>query len=230
MSRHRSILAIALLSTSLSLACASSGGTSGGAGDASPALRQKDPYTLVAKESLASSQPAMNRDGTINVVIEIPAGTSDKWEVRMSDGALIWEFTGDRPRVVPYLAYPGNYGMIPRTLLDKELGGDGGALDVMVIGPAVPRGSIVKAIPIGVIRLLDRMEQDDKILAVMPGTPFEKATDVTLLDRHFPGVSDILRIWFDNYAGDSISYLGLGPAASAQRLIDGTSQEYERRN
>ena len=41
----------------------------------------------------------------------------------------------------------------------------------------------------------------------------------------FPGVTDILRIWFDNYAGESISYLGLGPRASAQRLIEITSGE-----
>ena len=46
-----------------------------------------------------------------------------------------------KPREVKYLGYPGNYGMIPRTLLPKELGGDGDPLDVIVLGPAVERGS-----------------------------------------------------------------------------------------
>lgn len=216
------------LALGLPLACATSGG--GGSSDAGPGLTQKDEYTLVAKESLLTSHTATNRDDTINVVIEIPSGTNAKWEVRMSDGALVREFTGANPRVINYLAYPGNYGMIPRTLLDEESGGDGGALDVMVLGPAIARGSIVRAIPIGVIRLLDRAEQDDKILAVMPGTVFERSTDIVLLERHFPGVTDILRIWFDNYSGESISYLGLGPRASAHRLIDETSKEFERRN
>ena len=223
MLRDRSVPTMSLLMAAMLLACASSGGNDS-------ALRQQDPYTLVAKKSLVSSRPAMNRDGTINVVIEIPAGTNAKWEVRMSDGALIWEFTGKKPRVVPYLAYPANYGMIPRTLLDEESGGDGSALDVLLLGPAVDRGSVVRASAIGVIRLLDRAEQDDKILAVMEGTTFERATDLTLLERYFPGVTDILRIWFDNYAGESISYLGLGPRASAQRLIEITSGEYERRH
>ena len=36
-----------------------------------------------------------------------------------------WEFRDGKPRVVAYLGYPGNYGMIPRTLLPKEHGGDG---------------------------------------------------------------------------------------------------------
>lgn len=218
-----SVPAAALLISAMLMACASSGGNDS-------ALRQQDPYTLVAKNSLVSSHPAMNRDGTINAVVEIPAGTSAKWEVRMSDGALIWEFTGKIPRVVPYLAYPANYGMIPSTLLDAESGGDGSALDVLVLGPAVERGSVVRATPIGVIRLLDRAEQDDKILAVMAGTTFERATDLILLERYFPGVTDILRIWFDNYSGESISYLGLGPRASALRLIEITSGEYERRH
>ena len=225
----RALLLLCALALALPTACAtSSAGT--GKSDIAAGLRQKDEYTLVAKESLASSHSATNRDGTINVVIEIPSGTSAKWEVRLSDGVLVREFTGKNPRVVPYLSYPGNYGMVPRTLLDKESGGDGGAVDVMVLGPAVPRGSVLRAIPIGVVRLLDRAEQDDKVLAVLPGTVFENSTDVTLLDRSFPGVSDILRIWFDNYAGESISYLGFGPRASAQQLIRDASEEYERRH
>jgi len=225
----RSLLLLGGAALALTTACA---GTTAGrsSSDGAPGLKQKDEYTLVATESLASSHPAMNRDETINVVVEIPSGTNEKWEVRLSDGALVREFTGKNPRVVPYLSYPGNYGMIPRTLLDKESGGDGGAVDVMVLGPAVPRGSVVQAIPIGVIRLLDRAEQDDKILAVMPGTVFERSTDILLLDRQFPGVSDILRIWFDNYAGESISYLGFGPRASAQKLIQDASAEYEKRH
>jgi inorganic pyrophosphatase len=219
--------ALALV-VALPLACTTSGG--GQDGSTGSGLRQKDEFTLVPKESFLTSHPASNRDGTINVVIEIPAGTNAKWEVRSSDGALVREFTGQNPRVIQYLAYPGNYGMVPRTLLDERSGGDGGALDVMVLGPAIPRGSVVQAIPIGIIRLLDRAEQDDKILAVVPGTVFERSTDVVLLERHFPGVTDILRIWFDNYSGDAISYLGLGPRASAHKLIEETSAEFERRN
>lgn len=39
-----------------------------------------------------------------------------------------WEFKKGKPRVVSYLGYPGNYGMIPKTLLSKESAGDGDPL------------------------------------------------------------------------------------------------------
>jgi len=67
--------------------------------------------------------------GMINAVIEIPSGTVAKWEVEKSNGSLEWEVVNGKNRVVDYLGYPGNYGMIPQTLLPKELGGDGDPLD-----------------------------------------------------------------------------------------------------
>ena len=53
-------------------------------------------------------------------MVEIPAGSNDKWEVDKTSGALYWEQEDGKPRVVQYLAYPGNYGMIPRTSLPHE--------------------------------------------------------------------------------------------------------------
>jgi len=68
----------------------------------------------------------------------------EKWEVDKTDGKMKWEFVDKKPRTINYLGCPGNYGMIPGTLLSKELGGDGDPLDVIVLGPPVERGSIVK--------------------------------------------------------------------------------------
>jgi len=55
--------------------------------------------------------------------------------VKKPDGIMKWAFEDGKPRVIKYLAYPGNYGMIPRTLLPKELGGDGDPLDIIMLGP-----------------------------------------------------------------------------------------------
>ena len=60
-------------------------------------------------------------DNDIQVVIEIPTGTTAKWEVDKSDGLLHWQIKNGNPRIVEYLGYPGNYGMIPRTLLALSL-------------------------------------------------------------------------------------------------------------
>ncbi len=64
--------------------------------------------------------PARSESGAVNVVIEIPAGTDAKWEVTKPDGTLAWQIKDGKPRVVQYLGYPGNYGMVPRTLLPKD--------------------------------------------------------------------------------------------------------------
>jgi len=165
---------------------------------------------------------ARNQDGTINVVIEIPAGTSEKWEVSSDGYSLVNKAKGDKPRVVNYLPYPGNYGLIPRTLLDTKQGGDGGALDVMVLGPAVARGKIVRARPIGVIRLVDRMEQDDKVLAVTEGMTFQDTFDIDSLENQYPGVIEILDIWWTHAhgKGTDVTLMGTGSRAQANAVID----------
>ena len=45
------------------------------------------------------------------------------------------ELVNDNPRIINYLGYPANYGMIPETLLSRNNGGDGDPLDIVVLGP-----------------------------------------------------------------------------------------------
>jgi inorganic pyrophosphatase len=129
---------------------------------------------------------------------------------------------------VDYLGYPGNYGMVPRTLLPKELGGDGDPLDVLVLGPAVPRGAVVRARVIGVLELFDGGEQDDKLLAVLEDTPFADIRDLRELDARFPGVSEIARIWFTNYKGPGVmESRGFGSAERALEILTAAMAAYE---
>ena len=105
-------------------------------------LRRIDDRTVTGPRHLVRDLEPRGADGTVNVVVEIPSGTVAKWEVDKDDGSLRWEFEQGRPRVVDYLAYPGNYGMVPRTLLPEELGGDGDPLDVLILGQAVERSGL----------------------------------------------------------------------------------------
>jgi inorganic pyrophosphatase len=160
-----------------------------------------DPYTIIGEQNFLNGYEAVFEDGDINVVVEIPTGSVEKWEVAKPSGEMKWQFVDDKPRKVNYLGYPGNYGMIPRTLLPKELGGDGDPLDVIVLGPAVERGSVIKCKLIGVLQLLDRGEQDDKLIAVLENTPFYNVNNLAELDANFNGVSEIVKLWFANYKG-----------------------------
>jgi inorganic pyrophosphatase len=107
--------------------------------------------------------PGPNIPDVIHVVVEIPKGSRNKYEYHKETGA----FKLDR---VLYSAvhYPGDYGFTPQTYYD-----DGDPLDVLVM-TNLPTftGCIVEARPIGLFRMLDRGEPDDKVLAVLHYDPF----------------------------------------------------------
>jgi inorganic pyrophosphatase len=57
--------------------------------------------------------------------------------------------------------------VIPGTFLPTDLGGDCDPLDVIVLGDANSRGEVICARLIGVLRMTDDGEQDDKLISVL---------------------------------------------------------------
>ena len=172
--------------------------------------------------------PALVAVDRIHVVVEIPAGTNDKWEVDKGTGALHWERKNGVPRVVQYLAYPGNYGMIPHTALPTAEGGDGDPLDVLLLGPAIERGSVVTARPVAVFRLLDDGERDDKIIAVPLEGPFSDVRTLADLDAHYRGAREIILTWFANYKGPGrITPVGFEDVDRAVAVVRQASAAFE---
>jgi len=149
--------------------------------------------------------PTYTQDSLVNIVVEIPAGSNQKWEVNKQTGFLEWErINDDSLRVVRYLPYPANYGMIPRTWLSEAEGGDNDPLDVFLLGERVERGSIIPARIIGIIRLLDRGEQDDKLIAVPADDWHYDIYTLEQLNAQFSGIADILVNWLINYKGEGV--------------------------
>jgi inorganic pyrophosphatase len=108
-----------------------------------------------------------NKDGTVNVIIEIPADGMVKYE-------LDWEneiVYVDRFSMTTMM-YPCNYGSIPNTL-----GGDGDPIDVLMITrfPLVP-GVVIKGRVIGVLKMSDEGGEDAKIICV-PTSKADKLYD-----------------------------------------------------
>ncbi|NPD15981.1 inorganic diphosphatase [Xinfangfangia sp. D13-10-4-6] len=188
----------------------------------SDAMQVKDQFTIVGSDDLMKLAPT-NADGSVRAIVEIPTGTSAKWEVSKEDPkAVYWEYKNDKPRIVNYLGYPGNYGAIPGTALPKDLGGDGDPLDVLVIGQAIPRGEVTNVRLIGVLKMLDGGEQDDKLIAVLAeGSPFSHIESMAQLDSEYPGVSDIIGLWFANYKGPDggMEAKGFEEAAVAREVL-----------
>jgi len=190
-----------------------------------------DPYTIIGEHHYLHGYEAKTADGNINVAVEIPTGSVAKWEVDKTDGSMKWEILEDGPRKVKYLGYPGNYGMIPQTYLPKDLGGDGDPLDVIVLGPAVERGSVVECKIIGVLELLDRGEQDDKLIAVMKDTPFYEVNSIEELKENFNGALEIVSTWFDNYKGPGKMELQkIADKERAEEILEASINAYNAAN
>lgn len=169
------------------------------------------------------------KNGTVNAIVEIPSGTSDKWELNKETGKLEWEMIDNKYRVVNYLGYPGNYGFIPQTLLSKEKGGDGDPLDVLVIGPSCKRGEVLNCKIIGIMYLIDKGEQDDKLIAVSKKSPLFHIDNMEELMRNYNGVTNILQLWFSNYKGiGKMKFKGFGSKKEAMEMVQIAIDEYQK--
>ncbi len=187
-------------------------------------------YTIDGTHHFIDGYAADLPDGRVRVVVEIPTGTNAKWEVDKATGDLRWEFRDGKPRVVQFLGYPGNYGMIPRTLLAAEDGGDGDPLDVLVLGPPVRRGEVIAARLVAVLQLLDGGEQDDKLIAVRDETPFADVRDLDDLRSCFPGVTEQVEGWFIHYKGaGEMESCGFRDVAQARSVLAAAKSAYEKR-
>ena len=122
--------------------------------------------------------PTFSPNGHLHGIIEIPAGTNRKYEIDKSTGEMRPDLRDGKPRMVNFLSYPMNYGFVPSTIMDKERGGDGDPLDILYIAEHVPNGSIIEAIPIGLLLLKDLGEWDNKVLAI-PVDPALRIIDAT---------------------------------------------------
>lgn len=98
----------------------------------------------------------------IFVFIEVPKGSKNKYELHKPSGLL----KVDRV-LFSSMHYPANYGFIPKSYCD-----DNDPLDVLVLGQeSVVPGVLMEAYPIGVMKMKDQGEGDDKIIAVHANDP-----------------------------------------------------------
>ncbi|BDU77667.1 inorganic diphosphatase [Mesoterricola sediminis] len=189
---------------------------------------------LKASKNLLVDVDPINLDGTVNALVEIPAGTTAKFETDVKTGLIAIEQKNGAPRYVQYLGYPCNYGAVPRSVLLKTKGGDGDPVDVLILGPSVPTGSVVKCRPLGILVLTDTGEVDNKLVVAMEGTPFFACKGIAELDAKFPGVTSILQTWFTSYKGRDkegkllLSSTGFKERAEAIRFLGDAILDYEK--
>jgi inorganic pyrophosphatase len=196
-----------------------------------------NPYAIDADRHLLHDVDtwADREGGVVNAVIEIPAGTRQKWEVDTNTGRLCWEFKDNQPRVVGYaLPYPINYGMVPGTVEAEDREGDGDPIDIVILGEAMERCSVVPVGLIGVMRIRDHGEIDDKLLAVCPADPqLGSITSLAGMEASHPGVLRILETWFTHYkieslSGNAVTVQGFDGKQEAVKAVEQARQDYLR--
>jgi inorganic pyrophosphatase len=124
----------------------------------------------------------------VNGIIEIPKGSRAKYEIDKDSGLIKLD------RVIyASMYYPLNYGFIPQTL-----GEDHDPLDIVVLTQVtVVPGCLVPSKVIGVMRMIDKGEADDKIIAVaMQDVSVSNIHDVKDLPDYF--IAE-LKHFFENY-------------------------------
>ncbi|GHE23014.1 inorganic diphosphatase [Halomonas urumqiensis] len=151
---------------------------------------------------------------SFHVVNEIPAGSFTKYEIDAEHGQLIV----DRYVSMP-VRYPANYGSIT-----GSAGGDGDPLDALVITrDAVYPGAVIKVKAIGVLRMVDDGEADDKIIAVPADdvdptyAEIDEMDDLPSMERE--RLNAFFRVYKDLPDGGNIELNGFGDAAEAREIL-----------
>jgi len=126
--------------------------------------------------------------GLVNLVVEIPAGSRNKYEYFAECGTMALD------RVLhSSVRYPFDYGFIPNTLAE-----DGAPLDAMVIMEEPTfAGCLITARPIGVLDMNDSGAYDGKLLCVPVADPRQKA--ITSIRQIAPNQLEDVAEFFRTY-------------------------------
>ena len=159
---------------------------------------------------------------TVNVVIEIPRGSHNKYEFDEKLGV----FKLDRVLYSPF-HYPLDYGFIPQTRSD-----DGDHADALVLGSdPLPLGTVVEVRPIGILNMIDSGEGDAKILAVQAKNPrFDTIKDLKDIEASNPHLLKEIAHFFQTYKdlqGKKVELNGWGDAAAAKEEIKKSAAAYK---
>lgn len=146
-----------------------------------------------------------------NVIIEIPRGSSNKYEVDKETGMIKLD------RVLySSMYYPLDYGYLPETHWH-----DGDPLDALVLTthPLLP-GVLAEVKPIGVLSMIDSGDKDEKIIAIAVGDPrMSEYKDINDLTEHLrKEITHFYEVYKD-LQGKKVKVLSWGNAEEAKKVV-----------
>jgi len=166
--------------------------------------------------------PGPDTPEVVRAIIEIPKGSANKYEY---DGNL-GVFRLDRALYSP-MHYPGDYGFIPGTLAE-----DNDPLDVLVLvsDPSFT-GCLIEVRPVGILHMVDKEENDQKVLAVPNRNP--RYDSIHTIDQIFPHVRREIEHFFTIYKelqGSKTRMEGWeGPREARKTILDSRQAYLDRK-
>ncbi len=157
----------------------------------------------------------------LNVVIEIPARSQNKYEYDKKNNIIIL----DRVLYSP-VHYPGDYGFVPQTHCE-----DGDPLDaiILVTEPSFP-GVMIKARPVAMLNMIDSGERDEKLLCVPVDDPrFEGIKSLKDVPEH---ILKEIAYFFQHYKdlqGKKVEIEGWEDVDKARELIRESIKMYKEK-
>lgn len=164
-------------------------------------------------------EPGPNPPLEVNVVVEIPRGARNKYELDKETGMLRFDRL-----LYSAVHYPGDYGFIPRTLAD-----DGDPLDALVIvtEPTFP-GCLMTVRPVGVFIMRDEKGVDEKILCVPKQDPLHHEYRVLHdVQPHFLKEVEHFFSIYKDLEGKATSVEGWQDLDDAHRIIGECIRRYD---
>ncbi|MEO9364781.1 MULTISPECIES: inorganic diphosphatase [Candidatus Nitrosocaldus] len=165
-------------------------------------------------------EPGEHIPEIVNVIVEIPKGSQNKYEYDKDKNIVKL----DRVLFSP-LHYPGDYGLIPRTLAE-----DGDPLDALVLvsNPTYP-GVLIQARPIGLLRMVDSGMKDDKILCVAKDDPrYEGYKSMMDMEEHvLKEIAHFFQV-YKQLEGKEVEVIGWKDADEAKQVILNAIENYRK--
>lgn len=143
----------------------------------------------------------LEKEGKFMCVIETPAGSSTminynkinhQFEASSIDGKFI---------KTKHLSIPFNYGFLPSTFKDPSRGGNGGAVEVIVLSGRIPSEAYSPIVPIGLFHYKDKGIKKTIVIAksIDPDYQTISVEDLSLLPK---GALEIISSWLCNNEGN----------------------------
>src|SRR6185436_16220226 len=155
--------------------------------------------------------PPLNADGTVNGYVEIARGDRHKWEFNIGANRR----AVDRTLPESVGAYPVNYGFVPQTVSY-----DGDPFDVLVLGPPIDGGTLVRGVIVGLMRMEDEKGLDSKVVIARTGADGRPLHALTTNDRR--RIGDYFKRYKQHEAGKFSTVPGWGGAAEGRSYVTTT--------